>query len=103
MNSRLVVLAHNGILKSRDVNRLDDAQNRTRSLFALARSTHAASIIPLACKSSRIGVGRRNARDLAISSIVGHIVQFNVRYTRSTVRLRTKKKGERDSPSEYTI
>lgn len=80
MNSRLVALAHNGISKSQNVNRRDDAQNRSRLLFAPAHdrvyfllSTHAASIIPLVCKSSRIGIGGRNVRgDLAIPSIVGH-------------------------------
>jgi len=97
MNSRLVALAHNEISKSQDVNRLDDAQNGSRLLFARARSTHAASIIPLVCKSSRIGIGGRNARDLAVSSIVGHLVQFNVRSISRRLKIK-KKKGKKSFP-----
>lgn len=60
MNSRLVAFIYNEILKSQNVNRLDDAQNRSCLLFALARPTHAASIIPLIYKSSRIDIDGRN-------------------------------------------
>lgn len=71
MNSRLIAFTHNEISKSQDVNRLDDVQNRSRLLFA-SRSIHTASIILPICKSSQIGIGGRNSRDLL--SVVGHII-----------------------------
>lgn len=46
MNSRLAAFTRNEISKSRDVNRLDGAPNKSRLLFPLARSIRVASIIP---------------------------------------------------------
>lgn len=98
-------LAHNATSKSQDVNRLDDAHNRSCLLFALV--SHPPLLSPsvastgsarLRCKSSRIAIGGRNARGFVpYRSLVGHIVQFSVRYTPRRFASRygpEKKKGK---------